>query len=109
MKWILPISFLVIFELVADVLAKEWTLHKGSAGYIFAGCALVAYLIGNSFWLFALKDGSGLARGSVIFSVASGIAAIIIGLVFFKENVTRIEMIGLILGLISVTLILWNE
>ena len=106
MKWILPLSLLIFFELVADILAKEWSLHRG---YILAGGALVSYLIANSFWLFALKNGSGLARGAVIFSVASGIIAVVLGVVLFKEEVTKIQMIGMVLGVISIGLIFWND
>ncbi|OHA17361.1 MAG: hypothetical protein A2830_01250 [Candidatus Taylorbacteria bacterium RIFCSPHIGHO2_01_FULL_44_110] len=106
MKWILPISLLIIFELIADILAKEWSLHKG---YTLAGGALISYLIANSFWLFALKNGSGLARGAVIFSLASGIIAVVLGVVLFKEEVTKIQMTGMILGVISIGLIFWND
>jgi drug/metabolite transporter (DMT)-like permease len=106
MKWIIPLSLLVLFELIADVLAKEWSLQRG---YILVGGALLSYLIANSFWLFALKNGSGLARGSIIFSVASAFIAIILGLLFFKENITRTQIAGMALGLISIALILWND
>ncbi len=106
MSWLLPFAFLIIFELIADVLAKQWSLHKG---YALAAGALLGYLIGNSFWLFALKNGSGLARGSVLFSVASGIMALILGVVLYKEELTRIQITGLVLGLISIGLIFWND
>lgn len=106
MKWILPLSLLVAFEFIADILAKEWSIKSG---VILAAAALLAYLIANSFWLFALKNGSGLARGAVLFSIASGVIAVLLGLFLFKETVTRIQLIGLILGLISITLIFWNN
>ena len=106
MKWIVPISLLIFFELVADIFAKEWSVQSG---YILATGALVSYVIANSFWLFALKNGSGLARGAVIFSVASAIVAIILGVFLFKENVTKVQMTGMILGLVAITLIFWND
>ncbi len=106
MSWLLPFAFLIIFELIADVLAKQWSLHKG---YALAGGALLGYLIGNYFWLFVLKNGSGLARGAVLFSVVSGIMALILGVVLYKEELTRIQITGLILGLISIALIFWND
>ena len=106
MKWILPIAMLIFFEFIADILAKEWSLQRG---YMLAGGALLSYLIANSFWLFALKNGSGLARGAVIFSVASGIMAVLLGVILFKEGVTKVQIVGMILGVISIGLIVWND
>lgn len=106
MKWILPLSLLIGFELVADILAKQWSLDKK---IFLAVGALAAYLIANTFWLFALKNGSGLARGAVIFSISSAIVAIVLGVFLYKEEVSKIQMIGLILGLISIGLLFWND
>jgi drug/metabolite transporter (DMT)-like permease len=106
MKWIFPLALLIFFEFMADVLAKQWSLHRG---FVLAGGALLSYVIANSFWLFALKNGSGLARGAVIFSVASGVIAVVVGLFLYKEEVTRMQAVGLVLGLISIALIFWND
>jgi multidrug transporter EmrE-like cation transporter len=104
--WIFPLSLLIVFEVVADIFAKEWSLKDKP---IFWICSILAYIIANTFWLFAIKNGSGLARGATIFSVASAIIAILIGLVFYKESVTTIQFIGMIVGLIAIILIFWND
>ena len=104
MNWLLPLLLLIFFEALADILAKTWSLHSVTW---YAVAALLAYLIGNSFWLIALKNGSGLARGAAIFSVASAILAIILGIVLYKESVTRLQIAGMILGIISIALIFW--
>jgi drug/metabolite transporter (DMT)-like permease len=70
--------------------------------------SLVAYLIANTFWLFALKNGSGLGKGAVIFSIASAVLAIILGFFFYKEPVSKLQFTGLILGIISLVLIFWE-
>ncbi len=106
MSWILPLSLLIAFELVADILAKQWSIHRG---YALATGALLSYLIANSFWLFALKNGSGLARGAALFSVASAIIAILLGVLFYREELGKIQIIGLLLGLISIALLFWND
>lgn len=106
MKWLLPLALLIGFELIADIFAKKWSLERKT---VLAAAALVSYLIANSFWLFALKNGSGLARGAVIFSVASGVVAIGLGIFLFKESLSKIQAIGLVLGLVSIALIFWNE
>lgn len=105
MKWIIPLSILIIFELIADILAKNWSL-KG--GWILATGALLGYLIGNTFWLFALKNGSGLAKGALIFSIVSAVLAIGLGVFFYKEELTRLQITGVILGVLSLILIFWE-
>ena len=105
MAWTLPLLLLVVFEALADILAKEWQLHGGwprSAG------ALCAYLIANSFWLFALKNGAGLARGGLIFAVSCALLAILIGWYMYAEEATRVQAIGIALGVLSLCLIFWE-
>ena len=104
MSWILPLSVLIFFELVADVLAKTWSL---SGGWIMAAGAMISYLLANTFWLFALHNGSGLARGAVIFSVVSAILAAGLGFFLYKEALSPIQIIGIVLGTVSVALIFW--
>lgn len=104
--WILPLSLLVLFELIADVLSKEWALH----GLVirFVG-AILGYVVANIFWLIALKDGAGLARGAMIFSVASAIIAVALGAFLYKERVSGTEIAGIILGVAALVLIFWHS
>ena len=105
MIWIIPLSLLIFFEIVADIFAKEYSL-KGH-GYLWAG-AIIAYIIANVFWLNSIKNGSGLARGAIIFGVASAIIALIIGVYFYHEDTNKIQLIGMLLGIISLVLIFWE-
>ena len=105
MLWILPITFLIIFELVADIFSKEYSL-KGH-WYLWLG-AIMGYVVANIFWLWAIRSGSGLARGAVIFSVGSAVAAVVLGVYFYSESVNRLQIIGMILGIISILLIFWE-
>jgi len=106
MRWILPLSLLILFELIADVFAKEWSLHGNTIRWVGA---IGAYIAANTFWLFALKNGSGLGRGAIIFSVASAILAAGIGLIFYKEQISRVQMFGVALGILSLVLIFWES
>jgi drug/metabolite transporter (DMT)-like permease len=106
MQWLLPLGLLIAFEFIADIFAKEWSLRRS---IFLAVGALASYMIANTFWLFALKNGSGLARGAVLFSVGSGVVALLLGILFYKEELTRLQIIGLILGLISLACIFWND
>jgi multidrug transporter EmrE-like cation transporter len=104
--WVFSLTLLIVFELIADIFAKEWSLKSNPVFWI---CSLLGYIIANVFWLFAIKNGSGLARGATIFSVVSAIIAILIGLVFYKESVTVIQFVGMVVGLIAIILIFWND
>lgn len=106
MIWIFPLVILIVFEAIADIFAKEWSLGKRSG--IYAVLALVAYLLANSSWLIALKNGSGLARGAIIFSVASAILAAIIGLLFYKEELSTVQIVGFFIGIVSIALLVWE-
>lgn len=105
MFWIVPIFFLIIFEIIADIFAKEYSLH--GKWYFWVG-GLLGYVLANMFWLWGIKSGSGLARGAVIFSVASAILAIIIGIHFYGENVNKVQTAGIVLGALSLVLIFWE-
>lgn len=105
LNWILPLAILVLFEGIADILSKNWSLKGGT---LLAIAALISYCIANTFWLFALRNGSGLGRGAIIFSVSSAIIALGLGLFVYHEKTTALQLIGLVLGLVSLVLLFWE-
>ena len=105
MIWIFAIIMVVVWELVADIIAKEYSL-KGY-WYLWVG-AIFAYIITNIFWLWSIKSGSGLARGALIFSVCSAVGASVLGIYFYGEPTNKIQLTGIILGVLSLVLIFWE-
>lgn len=103
--WVIPISFLIFFEFIADFFAKEYSLKGGP---FFWTIAIIGYIIANSFWLYAISHGSELGRGAMIFSVGSAVLAVSLGIFLFKERMSLTVGIGLILGVISLILLLWE-
>ena len=91
--------------MVADILAKEWSLH---GNWIRWTGSILGYIVANIFWLFALKGGSGLAKGAAIFSISSAIIAVLLGIILYKESLTTVQLIGIGIGIISLVLIFWN-
>lgn len=102
MAWLLPLIGLIAFELVADIFAKEYSLRRTLA---FAAISLLCYVICNAFWLLSLRNGAGLARGAVLFSVASAILACVIGAGFYEETITTYQWIGIGIGLVAIGLL----
>lgn len=103
--WVFFLGLLILFEAIADILAKQYQINSG---WWMFGAATLAYMIGNVFWLISLRTGDTLTRGAIIFSVGSAIIAVLIGLVIYKEHLTRLEAIGIFLGLIAVVLLIWE-
>jgi drug/metabolite transporter (DMT)-like permease len=106
MFWLIPIFFLIIFEIVADIFSKEYALKGHWWLWLLA---ISGYIIANVFWLWGIRSGSGLARGAIIFSVGSAIFAVIIGLHFFGEQANKVQIAGMILGALSLILIFWSH
>lgn len=102
MNWLVPFSFLVAFEILADICAKEYALHSSAKYWLLAICN---YIIANGFWLMAIRRGAELARGAVLFSVVSAGLALIIGIGVYHEELTRTKMLGLGFGLIAIFLL----
>jgi len=106
MKWLFPLMILVAFEGLADIFAKEWSLR--AAGWK-AAAALACYLAANTFWLFALRSGAGLARGELIFSVSCTGLALGLGVLLYRETLSQAQWVGTALGLISIYLLIGHE
>lgn len=95
------ITLAVALEVVADVMFKKWSL--GSKSYwLIIGLAI--YMIGTTFWAYSLKYGH-LSKAISIFAVLNLVILVLVGALIFKEDLSLINKIGIILGIISVVLI----
>ena len=104
--WVIALLFLIGFEAVADILSKEYALH---GTFLYWVLALSGYIIANVFWLISIRKGSGLARGAILFSVGSAIVAVLIGALKFQEKIGKVELVGILIGILSVVLIFWSD
>ncbi len=98
-KWLYYLLVLVVFELVADVLAKQFAI---SGKYVFAILSIVGFIAANTAWLISLRTGAELSKGAVLFSVLSGIGAVLIGVFVYHEKTTTYQVIGLLLGIAAI-------
>ncbi len=103
--WVFFISLLIVFEAIADILAKEFQINNT---WIWFVAAILAYVVANVFWLFSLKSGAGLTKGAIIFSVGSAILAIVVGLLLYKEPITKLQIAGIVMGLFSLLFLTWE-
>jgi len=105
MKALLFLGGLLLFETFADVAAKKWQLQRD---YRFFALSLLFYMLANASWLISLGFGMTLSKGGMIFSVTCAVLAVVIGMAY-KEEITRLQMVGFALGIVSLLMIFWNS
>ena len=91
----------VALEVIGDIFFKKWALSNQNT-LIAAGLAV--YFIGTAFWAFSLKY-EYLSKAISVFTVLNLVAVVLVGVFLFKDDLTLINKIGIVLGVISVLLI----
>lgn len=104
--WAFFLALLLLFELLADIFAKEWSLYGHPWRWLLA---LSGYIIGNIFWLYSMKHGAGLARGTVLFALGTELMAAALGLFYYREHLSSVQMAGVLLGTVAIVLIFWPD
>src|SRR5579859_3902361 len=98
-SWLWFILVLVAFELIADIFAKQFGM---TGKVVFGVLAILGFVLANLAWLFSLRNGAELGKGSILFSALSGIGAVALGLLVYHEKVNRYQLIGLVLGIAAI-------
>ena len=99
-------SLIIIFiatllEVIGDILFKKWSFN-GRNIFLLFGIGL--YTMGTVVWAYSLKFES-LSKAISIFTVLNLIMVVLAGFIFFKESVSLINKVGIILGIVSVMLL----
>jgi multidrug transporter EmrE-like cation transporter len=100
--WVWLLLLLVVLELLADICAKQFGL---SGRVLFGVLSILGYILANIAWLFSLRTGAQLSRGSIIFATLSGVGALLIGLLVYHERVSTLQVIGMLLGIGAIALL----
>jgi len=95
------IALAVALEVLADVFFKKWSLDSKNM-LLYVG--LLFYFIGTIFWAISLKY-DFLSKAVSVFTVLNLIIVVLVGVIYFKENLSLINKIGIGLGILSVILI----
>jgi len=99
--FILLVIVVSILEVAGDILFKEWTI-KNNKYFLILG--IIAYLVATTFWAFSLKF-QNLSKAVVIFGVLTVIIGVLVGVFLYKEPLTTLNIIGVILGLAAIFLL----
>ena len=98
---LLLIGGAVFFEVIADIILKYWSINSKT---VFVIGGIIIYTIGTTLFAYSLKFGN-LSKMGTIFTVINLIVIVLVGLLMFKEEASFINMIGILLGVISVILV----
>ena len=98
-RWLYFLLLLVVFELIAEILAKQFALN---GKLIFAVLSILGFIAANTAWLISLRTGAELSKGAVLFSVLSAAGAVLIGLFVYKEKAGPYQLVGLALGIAAI-------
>ena len=100
--WFALFLVFLLFEQAANVLGKQFAV---SGRYRFAVFSLLSFIVCELPWIFSLRTGLELSKGAVLFSVVPAILAVLIGSLAYREKATRLQLIGLVLGIVAVALL----
>jgi len=95
------IALAVAFEVMGDVFFKKWSADSRN---ILLYIGLGVYFIGTVFWAISLKY-EYLSKAISIFTVLNLVIVTLVGVLYFKEDMSLVNKIGIGLGIISVALI----
>lgn len=88
-------------EVIGDILFKKWSLN-GKNAILTTG--FIIYSIGTLFWAFSLKY-EVLSKAISVLTILNLIIIVLIGVLYFNENLSFMNKIGISLGILSMILI----
>ena len=95
------ILFAIVLEAAADILFKYWSIENKNSLFILG---MLAYAVGTVFWAVSLKY-EFLSKAVSVFTILNLAAIVLLGVLVFKENLSLINKIGIVLGVVSIILI----
>ena len=96
--WVLFLIISMICEQIANILAKQFAI-TGRRWIAFL--SIIGFILTNIPWIASLRFGLDLSQGAIIFLILNSVSAVVIGVVFYREKITRSQLIGLALGLVA--------
>ena len=101
----LTVQTLLLFSASAvvagDYFAKLWSTNQRT---VFLLAAFLGYFLSSVFYIPTLLR-EGLVVTSVIWSLLSIIGFLFVGLVIFREQLTTLQIIGVIFGIIALAIL----
>lgn len=97
---------IICIEALALYCIKMYSVTRQNK-YLYT--SMFCYLLIPLFLYKLLQIGKGIGIVNVIWNILSTIYGFMIGVLLFSENINSMQILGSILGVIGITLILWDE
>ncbi len=95
------VSLAAIFEASGDIILKKWAIDEKQFFFILG---LIVYFAATVIWAFSLKY-EFLSKAISIVTILNLIIVVLVGVLYFKEDLSLINKFGIGLGILSVILI----
>lgn len=95
------VALAVALEITGDIFFKKWALENKT---LMLWTGFIIYAAGSLFWALSLKY-EMLSKAISLFTVLNLLIVALVGVIFFKENISLVAKTGIILGIISIALI----
>ena len=86
---------------IGDLVAGKWVTSNKKSFYILT---LLLYMIGLNFLIYSYKF-EDIAIASIIMEIFNIVTLTLAGRFLFKENITKTEIAGIIVGIIAVIIL----
>jgi multidrug transporter EmrE-like cation transporter len=90
-----------LLEASGDIILKKWALD---GKHFFFILGLIVYFTATVIWAFSLKY-EFLSKAISIVTILNLIIVVLVGILYFKEDLSLINKLGILLGIVSVVLI----
>lgn len=97
----LLVSFGGIILTIGDLIIKKWVNGGSYVSYIFG---MIVYVIGLNFMAQSFKF-KNIAIASMVFVLINIITLLIVSWVYFKQTLSPLQLFGMSLGIVSVTIL----
>jgi multidrug transporter EmrE-like cation transporter len=91
----------VALEIGGDIFFKKWSLANSNT-MLYIG--LTVYFLGSIFWALSLKYET-LSKAISVFTILNLVIVAAVGVLYFKEDLTVINKLGIALGILSIILV----
>jgi glucose uptake protein len=102
------ILWLAVSAVIFVSAATASRLYVSTSNWLWVALSLSLYIIGNLIMIRLMREG-GLGVAISISAIAQLVLANVIAFTFFQERFSGVQMGGIALGLVAVTLMMWPQ
>ena len=95
------IGLAVALEILGDIFFKKWSLENQNSLLVVG---MIIYIIGTVFWAISLKY-EYLSKAISVFTVLNLVVLTLVGVLYFKEDISLVNKAGIAFGILSVILV----